>query len=378
MKILFISNISNGVGTFAMASLKAAQKMGAEFHIAANFSSAEPGQLEKDEAEYGVHLHQIDFERSPLKPGNIKAYRQAAELIKREDFDVIHCNTPIGGIVGRLAGSKCRVKKVIYQAHGFHFYKGAPVKNWLIYYPIERLLAHKTDALITINKEDRVRAKRFHLRHSGSVYYVPGVGIDMAEYDFSGFDRAAKRAELGLAESDICVISAGDLIKRKNYETAVKAVAAAGNKNIHYFVCGKGPLKEDLEALAKRLGVENNVHFLGFRTDIKELLNAADIFLFTTLQEGLPRSLSEAMAAGLPCVASKIRGNTDLTDGGKCGFLCGPKDYKGFASALLRLSKSASLREKTGTKGKKNLDKFSLDAATAAVLKVYKRELGDF
>ena len=296
------------------------------------------------------------------------------ELIKKEHFDIIHCNTPIGGVIGRLAGKKCKVKKVIYQAHGFHFYKGAPLINWLIYYPIEKWLAHYTDALITINNEDYERAKKFHLRNHGRVYYVPGVGINTKEYEPESFQRDKKREELGIAHDDIMVISAGDLIERKNYKTSIEAIAKTDN-NIQYYICGKGPLKEELEQLSMRLGVESQVHFLGFRTDIKELLWASDIFLFTTYQEGLPRSLSEAMAAGLPCVASKIRGNTDLISDGENGFLNDPNKADEFAESIIRLAEDVDLRKTMEQSCLTRIKKFDTRISEEAMLNVYKSEL---
>ena len=153
-KLLYITNISIGVSSFSVAAVRAAEELGVEFHLAGNFDGTTKESLRKNEKEYGVKLHQIDFIRTPYDLRNIKAYKQLVQLIKREKFDAIHCNTPTGGVLGRLAGKKCKVRKIIYQAHGFHFYKGAPKKNWLIYYPIEKWLAKYTDALITINNED--------------------------------------------------------------------------------------------------------------------------------------------------------------------------------------------------------------------------------
>ena len=138
VKILFISNITNKVGSFSIASIKAAQEKGMEFHMAANWDQAGEEQIRSDEKEYNVKIHNIPLARSPYSPANLKAYKKLVQIIEDENIDYIHCNTPIGGLLGRLAGKKCKIKKIIYQAHGFHFYTGAPVKNWLLYYPVER------------------------------------------------------------------------------------------------------------------------------------------------------------------------------------------------------------------------------------------------
>ena len=356
----------------------AAQELGYDFHIAGNWSYASEEERLADEQQYGIKIHQIDFIRAPYHPGNRKAYFQLKELIQREKYDVIHCNTPIGGVLGRILGKKCKVEKVIYQAHGFHFYKGAPKINWMIYYPIEKLLARYTDALITINQEDFELSKNeFKLRNNGKIYYVPGVGIDTTQYKIEEKSRLAKRNELSLNDNDVALISMGDLIERKNYDIAIRAVAEANNPAIHYFVCGKGPEEKNLLAIAKNLGVSEKLHFLGFRSDIKELLAASDIFLFTTKQEGLPRSMMEAMASGLPCVASRIRGNTDLLQNVEGGYLCDINDISTYAEKLNMLACDGELRQKMGRNNLHTIERFSTGTVTDAIRNIYKAEIGE-
>ena len=374
-KLLYITNISIGVSSFSVAAVRAAEELGVKFHLAGNFDGTTKESLRKNEKEYGVKLHQIDFIRTPYDLRNIKAYKQLVQLMKREKFDAIHCNTPTGGVLGRLAGKKCKVRKIIYQAHGFHFYKGAPKKNWLIYYPIEKWLAKYTDALITINNEDYELAKsKFQLRHNGKVYYVPGVGIDLSQYDLSDGIREKKRTELGLKETDFALISMGDLIERKNYSVAIKAMSKISDLNIHYFICGKGPEESKLIKLSEELGLRKRVHFLGYRNDIKELLKAADAFLFTSKQEGLARSLMEAMASGLPCVASKIRGNTDLLDGTDGGYLCETTDAVAYAKKLELLANDKVLRKMMGKNNLIIIQKFSTETVDEELRKVYETE----
>ncbi|MBE6604371.1 MAG: glycosyltransferase family 4 protein [Ruminococcaceae bacterium] len=374
-KVLFISNIAKRVGSFSIASIKAAHELDVEFHMFAKWNATDD-QIEDDERTYNVKIHSVDLDRSPYSPRNYKAYKQLIRLIREEKIDYIHCNTPVGGILGRLAGKKCKVKKVIYQAHGFHFYKGAPKKHWLLYYTVEKWLARYTDALITINAEDLELAKtKLKLRKNGKVYYVPGVGIDTAQYAFSEQTRAEKRMELGLLEHDVALISMGDLIERKNYDTSIRAVAEANDPALHYFICGRGPEEASLKQLAESLGVSKQVHFLGFRSDIKELLTAADIFLFTTKQEGLPRSMMEAMASGLPCIASRIRGNTDLLEGTEGGFLCETTDVSDYAEKLKLLAGDAALRQRMGKNNLVTIKKFSIEAVSEEIRRIYEAEL---
>lgn len=294
-------------------------------------------------------------------------------MIKKEKIDYIHCNTPVGGVLGRLAGEKCNVKRIIYEAHGFHFYDGAPKKNWLIYYPVEKWLANKTDAIITINNEDFKRAKRFKLRNNGQVYYVPGVGIDLSQYDIPDTVREIKRKELCLEKTDFALISMGDLIKRKNYATAIEVVAKINNPKVHYFICGKGSEEENLRELAKKFGVEKQVHFLGYRKDIKELLKSADVFLLTSNQEGLARSLMEAMASSLPCIVSNIRGNSDLIISNVNGFLC--SDVNEYVTSIERLMQSPKCAKIFAQRSLDNLKNFSIEKVENCIFDIYSKEL---
>ncbi len=374
-KILFISNLSSRITSFATASIHAADSVDMDFYHAANWSQAPAGQIAADEQAYNIHINDVAINRSPFSRSNIKAYRQIVGLIKNEKIDYIHCNTPVGGLLGRLAGKKCKVKKVIYQAHGFHFYKGAPKKNWMLYYPIEKWLARKTDAIITMNQEDYEVAQKFKLRRNGKVYFVHGVGITLSEYVGLSEQRANKRAELGVSDNDIVLISMGDLIVRKNYATAIRAIAKANDPRLQYMICGKGPELERLQALACELGVESQVHFLGFRNDIKELLTAADLFLFTTLQEGLPRSMMEAMASGLPCLASRIRGNVDLIDEGKGGYLCPSTDDTAFADALTKLASDPNLRAEMRAYNLKKIKEYDISVVEKEMEAIYQEVL---
>ncbi len=334
-KILFISNISLGVGSFSIASLMAAKFCGFEFAIAANFNPLNREEMNQNEEKYDIKLHQIDFDRNPINKRNIRAFSQLYKLVKKEKYDIIHCNTPVGGLVGRLVARKCKINHVIYQAHGFHFYKGAPKFNWLIYYPIERWLAHYTDSLITINKEDyECASQKFKLRNNGNVYYIPGVGIDTTFYKTVKIDKKIKREQLGLNQDDLVLICAGRLDANKNNSTLIKAISLIENVKIHLLVCGDGVEKDKLLELAKELNIENQIHFLGLRNDMIDLYKCADIFVMASYREGLSRSIMEAMASGLPCIVSNIRGNIDLIKNNKGGYVVKPDSAHEFADKI--------------------------------------------
>ena len=377
-KILFISNIAKKVGSFSIAALKSSQKLGNEFYMVANWSYADKEQIESDEKKYGVHLCHIDLSRNPYSTKNIRAYKQLVDIIKRENIDCIHCNTPVGGLLGRLAGKKCGVKKVIYQAHGFHFYKGAPKKNWLLYYPIEKWLAHYTDAIITINKEDYELAKnKLKLRNNGKVYYVPGVGIDVAQFGVKTKSRDEKREELGIPKDAFVIVSVGELNKNKNNRVIISAMQKLNDKNIHYVLCGTGDQEASLKAQAQTLNLQNNVHFLGYRTDVKEIYRMADCFVMPSYREGLSRSIMEAMASGLPCIVSKIRGNVDLIENGKCGFLCDVEDVLGFSEKIGILAGNPDLCKTMEENNLIKEKKYSVENVAEELFKIYNAELSE-
>lgn len=379
MKLLYILNVANRVNNFSYSGMCAAKGLGMEFHIAGNWGYSSDAERVADEKKYEIKIHQIDFERSPLSPKNKKAYHQLCELMKTENYDVVHCNTPIGGLLGRICGKKYGIDKMLYQVHGFHFYKGAPKKNWLLYYPVEKWLARYTDALVTINTEDFAFAKEnLKLRKKDSVYYVPGVGIDLDSISINPKKREIKRSELSLGEDDIVLISVGELNTNKNNQVIIKALAKLKNPKLHYILCGVGEERESLETLAKQNGLENNIHFLGYRTDVMDIYSASDIFVMPSFREGLSRSIMEAMANGLPCVVSDIRGNVDMIEQEKGGYLCSPSDVDAFAEAIDILSKDLQLRENIKQFNLEKVKQFSTSVATEEMKKIYSKEFFDF
>ncbi|MBQ8835462.1 MAG: glycosyltransferase family 4 protein [Oscillospiraceae bacterium] len=280
-------------------------------------------------------IHTLRLERNPASPRNLLGYRDMKRLLKENRYDIIWTNEPVMGVVTRLAANKYRRNgtKVIYMCHGFHFFKGASPLNWAIYYPIERVMAHFCDAIVTMNEEDHQRAQSFRTKR---VYKIPGVGVDTKRFrlEKSPELRAAKRRALGIPEDAYVILSVGELTKRKNHEVVLHAIKEMNDPSCQYLLCGKGDLREYLEELAKKLGIDKQVHFLGYRMDIPEIYRAADCFAFPSLQEGLPFALMEAMESGLPIVCSRIRGNVDLIDDQIGGILCDVHSSGEFSNAL--------------------------------------------
>ena len=315
-RVLFSATLVRGhIAKFHIPYLKWFKEQGWETWVAAR-NDYPDGVCE---IPYCDRFVNIDFARSPFSKQTSVAYRQLRDLFARERFDIVHTHTPVGGVLTRLAarGARRAGTKVVYTAHGFHFYEGAPLANWLLWYPVERVMSRFTDVLVTINNEDYERAKRFaHCR----VEHVPGVGVDLSR--FAAVDcRDAKREELGLAPDDFAVLSVGDLIPRKNQASIVDALPLLP-ESVKLFVCGEGPEREELLMLADNLGVRDRVSLLGFRNDVAEIMRACDCLVFPSVHEGLPVTVIEAMASGLPVIASSIRGiSPDLLTDGVSGFL---------------------------------------------------------
>lgn len=311
-KALLVTTVSGFVPQFEMNNVKLLQNMGFEVHYASNYNTPSYGTDNHRLDGTGIIRHQIDFVRSPFKPENIIVYKQLKALMEQEQFQLIHCHTPMGGVMARLTAHATHTGPVIYTAHGFHFFKGARPINWLCYYPMEKFLSRFTDQQICINHEDYNRARqKFHARY---VDYIPGVGMDFSKIShLTKEDILKKKEELGIPKDKILLLSSGELIKRKNHETILRALAQLKDmENIHYLLCGHGVLDNYLKNLAKELGISHMVTFAGYREDIMDLLKTADLFLFPSYQEGLPMSLLEAMANGLPVICSDIRGSQDL------------------------------------------------------------------
>ncbi|MDM8109654.1 glycosyltransferase family 4 protein [Phascolarctobacterium faecium] len=308
-KVLFTATVvKTHINVFHLPYLKWFKEHGYEVQVAAKNDFINELCIIPNCDKY----YDIQFARFPFSKTNIKAYKELKKLIQENNYDIIHCHTPVAGVLTRLAARNSKNTTVIYTVHGFHFFKGAPLLNWFMYYPVECFFARYTDKLITINKEDYEKAKQFKLRKNGKVYYVPGVGINLEKIQNLKVNVKQKKKELGIPENIPVLLSVGELIKRKNHESVLKALSKIKDKNFVYLICGRGVLKEHLQNLTKRLGLESKVKFLGFRKDIAEICKTVDLFIFPSYQEGLPVALMEAMACELPVIASNVRGNRDL------------------------------------------------------------------
>lgn len=353
-------------------------EMGCEVHIACNFNYMEDTDEERTKQyidrlkNEGVILHNIHFARSPFHLENLKAYRELKKTINDDRFDLIHTHTPVASILTRLAARKVRRNGtvVMYTCHGFHFHTTSPKKNWIMYYPVEKWMSRYTDYLVTICKEDFNRAKSFH---AGNVRYIPGVGVDIDRIKNAKVNKQRYKESIGIPHNCLMLLSIGEMIERKNHEVIIKALAQVKREDIYYVICGKGPLKAYLERLSNALGV--HTIFLGFRQDIPELCNAADISAFPSKIEGLGLAGIEAMAAGVPLVSSNVHGILDYVIDGKTGFTCDPDDVEGFAKAIETLAEDVELRESMKGACLKAAEPYEVTAALKAMWNIYREIL---
>lgn len=376
-KVIVVASVVSFIEWFNKENIEYLHNdLGCEVHIACNLDYMEDtdeertkAYLEKIKSE-GIILHNIHFARSPINKENLEAYKELKDVINSSHFDLIHCHTPAASMIARIAAREARKNGsvVMYTCHGFHFHNAAPKKNWMIYYPVERFCSLFCDYIVTINKEDYRRAGTFHARN---VRYIPGVGVDISRIKDTSVDKAAYKKSIGIPENSIMLLSVGEMIERKNHEVIIKALGKLQNKNIYYVICGKGPLKDYLAGLAKELGLEENVIFLGFRKDIPELCNTADISAFPSRIEGLGLAGIEAMAAGVPLVSSNVHGILDYVIDGETGYACDPDDVDGFAKAIDRLANDEALRNEMKKNCLRAVEPFEIKNALRTMWDIY-------
>lgn len=351
-----MASVASMIDLFNMENIQVLKKLNYQVEIACNFSYGSitsqnrVHEFKEELIKKKFIIHELPVPRSLFAFRKIvKSYLLMKKICLEKNYDIIHCHSPIGGMIARLACKKTRKTgtKLIYTAHGFHFYKGAPLINWILYYTAERILSKYTDMLITINKEDYKIAKRMHF---SNLTYLPGIGIDVNKIKMAKVDKLKVRSEFNFNEKDFLLLMVGQLSKRKNHETVIRALSNVNNKNVKILICGLGELENYLKNIIKDLKLENRVVLAGYRKDIIDQLHSADCFVFPSIHEGLPVSLIESMASGLPIICSNIRGNIDLIEHGVNGFLVEYNDVDSFAKYIDEISKDSfnvkTIREK--------------------------------
>lgn len=366
MKILYVTTISNTINAFLIPHIEILVEEGHQVDVAFKTEKEIDSRL----FELGCNVFEVSFNRSPMKKNNLRAYHALKRILEEGNYDIVHTHTPIASAITRVVCKNIPKIKVIYTAHGFHFFDGAPLLNWLIYYPIEKYLSKYTDIIITINKEDYNRAKES--LKAKRVEYIPGVGIDVEKYRKLSIDRTQKREEINVPVDAIVLLSVGELNRNKNHKAVIQALRKLKNNQIHYVICGEGILKDKLKELCLKNGISERVHFLGHREDVVELYQAADVFVIPSIREGLPVSLMEAMASGLPVVCSNVRGNVDLITNNESGYLFNPNCYMEITETVSKILKNHDKMKRMGQQNYELSQKYDLHNISPLISHIYK------
>ncbi len=369
-KAIYVASIFTHFCAFHVPFLRMLQEEGFEVWAAARTTN----ETDRKELEtMGIKCIEIPFSRSPYSVSNIKAYRMMRKLFRENHFELVHVHTPAAAFIARAAARGTGQGKVIYTAHGFHFYKGAPLKNWLIYYTAEKIARKWTDVLITINKEDFENGKKLGYEERRSLFLTYGVGVDIKRYQLSEEVRVATRKMLGIDEECVVFICIGELNKNKNQKWLLEVWKELEDGNRMLLIVGDGKLRNELEAFVKDNSIEG-VKFLGFREDIPELLAASDVLVSVSKREGLPKNVMEAMAAGKPVIGTNVRGTRDLVKHNENGMLIDLKKRHNLASAVKTLSSSKILRASYAKKARDLIEEYTVQQVLDEMSMIYSLE----
>jgi len=364
-KIMVITTLDNMIWNFLIPHIKFLQEQGNTVECVCAKSGFWFDEL-KD--KYGLKVHEIDFTRNPISIKNLKGYKKLKELQKKEKFDLIYCHQPVGGVMGRLIARKFKLP-CIYTVHGFHFFKGnSKIKNF-VFRTIEKYCSKWTDALITINEEDYQAALKMKAK---KVYKINGIGVDFDKYKVDeNLNKTELRKELGLNNDDFVVLSVGELNENKNTYRLLESIKNIEDDKIKYLVCGEGPLKEDYEQYVKENHLKNKVKILAYRKDVQKLYQIANVYIMPSYREGLSRAMMEAMCYGLPVIASKIRGNTDLLGDNEGGVLCNPYNTEDFSQSILKMKNDKELMLAFSNRNREFVKNYDLKVVLKQLDKIY-------
>ena len=350
-KVLYVTTVSRTINAFLIPHIEMLLDNGYEVDCACSIDKP----VDKELQNKGVKIFEVPFSRNPLGIGNIKAFMRLMELQRINNYDIVHVHTPIAAIYGRLLKLSYSNLKTIYTAHGYHFLKGGSKLAWLVYYPIEKIMAKFTDVIININKEDyKITKEKLKPRSS---YLLNGVGLDLSKYKkLSNDEILEKKKELGITDNDFIVLMIAELNKNKNHIQLIKV-----------FCIGDGDMREDLEQQIISRNLQNNIFMLGYRQDVNKLINISDIGILMSYREGLPRNIMEFMASGRKVIATNIRGCRDLICNETVGTLVNVGDYEETAKAI---EKYYLLKDRSFNLSNE-IEKYDIESVNKELLKIY-------
>lgn len=369
-KVLITATVQSHIAQFHKPLISLLQTNGYEVHVAARNNLDQKNGLTLTEPD---KIYDIPFERSPFKLQNIVAIKRLREILDDNKFTFIHCNTPVGGVLTRLAANDFRKDglKVFYTAHGFHFYKGAPLKNWMIFYPIEKIMANLTDVLVTITREDYLLAKK---KFNTTVEHIHGVGVDSKRYHPIKINEKKRlRHLMGYTETEYIILCTGELNKNKNQESVIRAMPEVIKEynNVKLLLAGNGPLEDYLKKLVKKSKLTNHVEFLGYRTDLVKYVNISDLIISASQREGLPLNIIEALLSKKAVIASHNRGHNELIDNNISGSLVRFNRIEEYSEKIISYIENTEKVVGFEENGFKNAQKYNLKNVLKEFKKLY-------
>lgn len=369
-KVLLVATVQSHISQFHRPLAELLHLYGYEVHVAAKNNLAEKNGLKLDFAD---KVFDVPFSRSPKSKDNILAYKILKSILDREQYDVVHCNTPMGGVVTRLAARKARKKgtKIFYTAHGFHFYQGAPKKNWIVFYPIEKYLSRLTDVLITITQEDyKLAFKNFYCK----VEYMHGVGVNSERYyPVDENEKNSLREKMGFTNSQKIILCIGELNSNKNQNMAIRMMHKVLKKypDALLLLAGNGPKQQYLENLIISEKLQQNVKMIGYVTNLQDYQHIADAQVCCSKREGLPLNVIESMLSGNPVVATRNRGHRELIENAKTGFLVNIDDYETMATKIISLFSNSVLKSCIEKKALLFARQYTFDSVKKELSRIY-------
>ena len=366
-KILYITTVSTTINAFLIPHIQMLINQGYIVDVACSIDKP----LDEILINNGVKFYEIPFRRNPIHIANLKAFKELIKIQKDNNYDIVHVHTPVASVYARLLKIKFKNLKTIYTVHGFHFYKGAPILNWSIYYPVEKIMAKFTDTIITINNEDYKIAKKFNIKNT---YKVNGVGVDLDKYNLDNFNRKIIRQSLNLKDDDFVILMIAEVNKNKNHKQMIDAIEILKNKgidNIKVLCAGDGVIFNEVKKYIKDKNLQENIYMLGFRTDINSLISACDIGILMSYREGLPRNIMELMACKKPVIGTDIRGIKDLINDGVNGYLVRLKDSEGTARSIEKIYGDKKLLSDMSDNAYDSVGKYCVDDVVSQLQEIY-------
>lgn len=364
-KILYVTTVSRTVNAFLVPHIMMLLDQGYLVDIACCVDQEVNDIL----LNRGVEVYDLPFTRNPLDLRNLKAFRKLSKIQKENRYETVHVHTPIAALYGRLLKLKYHTLKTVYTVHGFHFHQGGSLSGWLMYYPIEWVMAKFTDQLITINDEDFERGKRLGAR---ATYKVNGVGVTVSDYQLRDYEAKFNRYKYDLAKDDFVILMIAEVNKNKNHQQMIQAVELLKQrgKSVKVLCAGEGSLFDEVVAEVEKRGLSDSIHMLGYRTDIKELIGVSDIGILLSYREGLPRNIMELMACGKPVIGTNIRGIRDLVIDGETGFLVPVGDAVTTANCIEKLMSNAELVSVMGVRALEEVEKYNVESVVGELKKI--------